>query len=112
MPPVLGRPGALKARQRVRNSKLGRPETRSWRTSGLGSGDWRGPQGCGMRAAQSAFSGRPPQGGGEQNPGRECGERKPEAGGAGEKPQGGEPRTGEGGATRVTSPGKDGGGFA
>ena len=62
-----------------------------------------------MRAAQSA-SGRPPQGGGEQNPGRECGERKPEAGGAGEKPQGGEPRTGEGGATRVTSPGKDGGG--
>lgn len=65
-----------------------------------------------MRAAQSAFSGRPPQGGGEQNPGRQCGERKPEAGGAGEKPQGGEPRTGEGGATRVTSPGKDGGGFA
>lgn len=40
------------------------------------------------------------------------GERKPEAGGAGDKPQGGEPRTVEGGATRVTSPGKDGGGFA
>lgn len=101
--PMLGTPrtGVLRARRRVRTAMLGSPGAPAWRTEGSGPRCWEpepggrenqdreagkllcGSRGHGPRGVLWAFLGRPPQGGGEQNPEGSAGERKPEAGGAG-----------------------------
>lgn len=81
---MLGSPGAPAWRTEGSGPRCWEPEPGGWESQDREAGKLLcGSRGHGPRGVLWAFLGRPPQGGGEQNPEGSAGERKPEAGGAG-----------------------------